>query len=401
MFQHSLATHLQLNPLIDQVNQIQDQLKGLDKMVILQKSFQQLEEWRQKAHLAVDAYFTEKIQELDAYATEQMKQHEEELLEIRTRIITSMNEQDTTHELIHLLTFKIQTLQRDIDRLTQNDFHLQTNPLVIDKNTINYEQVFNLTNILSVHRVIERSGKSYTPLATDNQVLLLHRQDSLVVTDESLATLKLAPWKFGPIYDMCYSTVLKQFIIITEHEVFVLDSNTMVICKVRSIPYQEWFSCTCSSTTLYLSTKVYSSSIVEFNLLRSMSFIKRWESPDTCSREEAIDGIFYNNDKLAIMISNDQERFARLELRAATTLTRIWSMALEIIYSEKQAYRFCLINRDEWLVADHANSKLIHITNDGKMKAICEYHPTPCCAIEMGNNILAVSTQSAIQLHKF
>ncbi|UJR27260.1 hypothetical protein I4U23_008555 [Adineta vaga] len=175
----------------------------------------------------------------------------------------------------------------------------------------------------------------------------------------------------------------------------------MTINKVHSIPYQHWFSCTCSNSILYLSTKVYSSSILEFNLTNSMSFHKRWESPDTCTKDEAIDGIFYHNDTLAIMISNDVRKFVRLELRSATTLIRIWSLPLDIIYNERQAYRFCLINRDEWIIADHTSSRLLHISNDGKLKAIFEYRPAPCCTTTFRNNILAVSTKLAVQLHKF
>ncbi|UJR27261.1 hypothetical protein I4U23_008556 [Adineta vaga] len=190
MFEHSLSTHLQLNPLIDQVNQIQDQLKGIDKLAILRLPFEKLEDWRQKAHQAIDAYCADKVKELDAYVVEMIKQHEQELLNIRTRIMTSMREQDTTHELVQLLTFKIQSLQNDINRLLQSNIQLQINPLVIDKNLITYEQLFNILNVSPAYRIIQRSRGSFTSLATDNEFLLLHHQDSLLLVDELLTTYK-------------------------------------------------------------------------------------------------------------------------------------------------------------------------------------------------------------------
>jgi len=56
MFEHCLLIHLQLYPLIDEVNQINTQFKKF----ILFFIYQQLEEWRKKSHQIIDIYFTKK-----------------------------------------------------------------------------------------------------------------------------------------------------------------------------------------------------------------------------------------------------------------------------------------------------------------------------------------------------
>jgi hypothetical protein len=400
MFEHSLATHLQLNPLIDQVNQMQDQMKALDQTNISQLSSTKLEEWRHKAHQLVDMYYAEKMKDLHVCIAEKIKELDQELHEIQTRIRTSMREQDTTHELIFLLTGQIQTLQKNINKIMQNDFPIYTNPLTIDKNLITLQKAFNVLNLSPVYKVMERNEGSFKSLATDNQLLLVHHVDILVLINQSLSIYKQIPWMYGPIYDMCYSSALKEFIIINENEVFLLNKENASITKVRSIPYQQWFSCTCSETSLYLSTKVYSSALVQFDLLHSLAFVKKWASPDLCTMDEAIDGIICNDNKLALMISNDAKKFVRLELRSVASLSRIWSLPLDMIYNEIQAYRFCLMNNDEWLVADHNSSRLLHISKDGKMKSVGPYRPAPCCVIKFGENILVVSTKSVVQFHQ-
>ncbi|CAF1261440.1 unnamed protein product [Adineta steineri] len=401
MFEHSLATHLQLNPLIDQTNQLQDVLKGLNHTMAIEPAFKQLELWRQKAHQTVDLYYGAKLQELELYVINKIKEQEQELIAIQARITTSSREQDTTHELIDILTLRIESLRRDINKVLQSDFPLQINPLTIDKNVINIEPLFDISKLPPVYRILNRHHQSFTSIAANDKLLLLHHKGTLLFVDESLSTFKQIQWTYGPIYDMCYSIVLQQFIVINEHEVFLLNKDNMSITKVSSIPYQQWFACTCSNTSLYLSTQVYSSSIMEFNLLDSMAFVKKWTSPDTCVKDEAIDGIFYNNDKLALMISSDAQKSVRIELRVASSLKVVWSLRLDLIYDENQAYRFCLINNDEWLVSDHTGSRLLHISNDGKIKSIVAYQPAPCCAVKFTPNMLAVSTKSVIQLHKF
>ncbi|CAF0936436.1 unnamed protein product [Rotaria sp. Silwood1] len=399
MIEHTTLTQLQINPLIVEVNKMNDEIHELNPKNLYDVFYQKLDKWRIKSHQMIDMYFEKKIKELDLYLNEQVKKLKNTFNETYAKIESFIQEKEITHEQINLLTFEIQGLRKDINKIN-NDFQIQTKPLTLEKNLINFDQTFHVSNLPPIYRIIDRNDRSFTPLATDNKFLLLHHEGNLLLVDEELTTPKQVPWKHGPIYDMCYSLALKRFIIINENEVFLLNQGNMTIDKVRSIQWQQWFSCTCSDTSLYLSTKVYHSSLLQFNLLPSIVFFKRWSSPDLCTNDEAIDGIIYKDNKLALMISNDAKRVLRIELRSSTTFDRIWSLPLDIIYNEKQAYRFCSINHNEWLVADHSDSRLLHITKDGVMKSEVSYTPAPCCLIEFGHNMLAISTKTVVHLHK-
>lgn len=400
MFEHAILVQLDLNPIILDVNGMSDVLAKLETKDVLRTSYERLEAWRQRAHQIIDMYYADKVRALDQYLTDKIERSKKSLLEMKAQIETYIREKETTHEHINFLKFQAQYLKSDVDKLKDNDFEINITPLTFDKNLINFNELFQIPNVPPDYKTIERSDKSSTAIATDGHLLLLHQDTVLLLVDEELTVSKRVKWSHGPIYDMCFSSTLQKFIIINENEVFLLNRENMEIEKVRSIPWQEWFSCTCSETALYLSTKVYNSSLLQFNLLPSIKFCKRWSSPDICTNDEAIDGIVYNDQKLAIMISNDAEKVMRLELRSTTTLGLIWILPLNLIYNAQQAFRFCIINGNEWLVADHSYEGLIQVTVDGKMKGACSYKPAACCLVEFGRKVLAVSTKEAVYLHR-
>ena len=55
------------------------------------------------------------------------------------------------------------------------------------------------------------------------------------------------------------------------------------IDRVETTQKLHWLSCTCSDSSLFLSTNEKGSLVCEFNLLNSLQSAKRWEPPDTCS----------------------------------------------------------------------------------------------------------------------
>ena len=84
--------------------------------------------------------------------------------------------------------------------------------------------------------------------------------------------------------------MLERFIVINKNTVFLIDEPTMTIESVQMVAKQNWCCGTCSDKSLYLATYSRGSSIVEFNLLPSIEYVKQWKSPDTCSKDEGIHG---------------------------------------------------------------------------------------------------------------
>lgn len=400
MVEHNLSIHLQLNPLIDQTNDINNRLRTLDTDRLISYTCAELENWRIQSHQLVDDYVNEKIRELTEFLRGKVQRCEADLEKVQTKIIDFMREQATTHEQVAFLTSDLQSLEKDLHRLEDSDFQLRINPLNVDPQQITFGQVFHLSKLPVPYQTLARSSKDSPCLATDENLLLIHRDGSLVLVDDQMKILDQVNWKHGQIYDMSFCSSLTSFVVLTQHEVFLVDPRIMKITHLRVIPWQEWFACTCSKTYLYLITSTYSTSLIQYSLVPKIEFVKRWESSSLCSKDESIDGIVYKNKTLAMMISNESTKAIRLELRLSKTLERLWVLPLYLVYNPEQAYRFASFNGDEWLVADYHNARLLHISREGTVISTSNYHPTPLCLCTFSRSILAVSTKKGFFFHK-
>jgi hypothetical protein len=199
---------------------------------------------------------------------------------------------------------------------------------------------------------------------------------------------------------MCWSSTLNKFIVVEENNIFLVDQDTMLIENLETIEKQKWLSCTLSDLFLFLSTKQWGSEIIKYRLLPSISLITKWKSPDTCAEDESIDDIVYSNNNLLLTITNNSKTTVRVELRSAERFNRIWILPLEIVYNQNKTFCCCSLNNDEWLMADYETRRLLHITKDGKQKTTNTYSGIPHQVCRLGPRILAISTDSGVNLHK-
>jgi len=140
---------------------------------------------------------------------------------------------------------------------------------------------------------------------------------------------------------------------------------------------------------------------MEYSLLPSMQLIKHWKSPVSCEKDEGINHMRYNNETLAVLITQQNVGLVHIELRTAKTLQRLWSLQLDTKNVENLVFYCCPINNDEWLVCDYLSNCLIHIKGDGKIKAMCDYNPVPLCPCMFGSDTLAIVNAFTINFHKF
>jgi hypothetical protein len=184
------------------------------------------------------------------------------------------------------------------------------------------------------------------------------------------------------------------------YEVYLIDANAMLIQRIETILRRNWWSCTCSNTSLFLSTYEHGSSIMEFSFQPSIELIKEWKSPLTCHKDEFIKDIVYNNQTIALTIFNKKYLTKRIDLRSITKFDCLWSLELDIPGQCHNTLRCCSLNDNQWLVADFDNQRLFHIRNDGKLKTIYNYNTAPWYMNLFAPNILVISTQNSVNFHK-
>jgi hypothetical protein len=404
MIEHDLSINSQLNPLSDEINALGERLKSINLENSIGDSHQKLEKWRDDCHKTIDYFFEQKCRELDQCIAKKMEKQRQEIVRMRQKMSELIEEQEATHRDIDSLTSTVRGLEREMTKIEKTSLQVEIKPLLIDDSLIQIEDSgvnrFDLLSLSPIYKTINYSRENWVPLACNNRYLLLHQEPNLCLVDRDLTIIKQNSWIYGTIYDMCWSSALNRFIVINGSDVFLVDEDNMSIENIQTLQKRKWLSCTTSETSLFLSTKVWGSSIMEFSLLPTIELVKQWQSPDTCTRDEVINGIVYNNGTLAMMIKNPSEKTIHIEMRSSATLDRLWSAQLNIAYSQNIRTRCCLLTHNEWLVVDRNTSRIFHISKDGKVKSSNAYNPPPFCATIFDQDMLAISTARGVNVHR-
>jgi hypothetical protein len=403
--EHNEQLNSQLNPLADEINTLGARLKTFDIQNKTKNCREKLEQWRIDCHEKIDLFFEEKCEELDQIILEKVEKQKQEITRVQSILLELIREQDATRKYIDLLTSNIQHLKNEMNNIEQNSIDINTHPLFIDADCIHINETndyeFNLSTLSPAYQTIIRPSGSDRALTSNDRYLLFHKAPNLCLIDRDLTLVKEIFWCHGQLNDMCWSSTLDRFIVIGRDDIYLINGNTMSVENIETSKKGRWISCTCSHTSLFLSTRVHGSSIVEFDLLSPKKLIKEWKSPDTCEKTEDITCIIYNNQTLALLIRNNLNKTMKMELKSSITFDCMWSLQLDVVCIQDKTLRCCSLNNDQWLIADYETRSLIHISKKGKIKALMPYYDTPWYVNMFGSDTLAVSIRNhGLNFHK-
>ncbi|CAF4289028.1 unnamed protein product [Rotaria sp. Silwood2] len=404
--EHDDLINSQIHPLVDDINTIDNQLSVLNVDEVISKCRQKLDKWRHDCYTIIDRFYEEKYQELQQRCLEKVGEKRKKIHKLKLKTNELVREQEATHDDITSLKATINDIKRDVNQYEENGIVVDVHPLIINQDLIYVEQwtsnELDISTLSSPDRTIACSNDSWPALTSNNHFLLIDQYPNLCLFDKQLTLLKEYPWEHDRISDMCWSSILNSFIIITnKNGVFLMNENLTTIECIQSIEKKQWLSCTCSNSTLFLTTSESGSSIFQFNLLSSFSFMKQWKPPQSCNYDELIHNIAYNNETLALIMEHKFNQTMRIELRSSLTFDQLWSSNFyTTFYFEKWVNRICLLKYDEWLVIDHRTSHLLHVSKDGKIKEKHSYQTSVNNAVLFGTNTLAIKTANCVNFYR-
>ena len=403
--EHCDLPNSQLNYFVDEINTLADQLMVLN-VEINDKHYKKLDKWRDDCYTMINHYYEKKHQELQERYMERVEKYGKEIDQIKEKINDLICEEEATHEDIPALKASINDIKHNIKQFEEKSIIVGTHPLIIDEDLIQIEKFtsneIDISTLPPPFRTIDCSDEGCPVIASNNRYLLMDQCPNLYLYDKELTIVKETSWDYDIITDMCWSSTIDTFIIITEEDgVFLINEDMTLIEPIKTIEEEEWSSCTCSDAALYLLTNTPSSKIFQFNLLSSFNLIKQWNPPESCEEDALIYNIAYNNGTLALMINDKSNATISIELRSSSTLHRLWSSRLNLkTYSGQFMYRVCFLKCDEWLIIDNESLRLLHISKDGKLKTKKKYKPKPENAVLFGSNILAITTMKSVKFYK-
>jgi hypothetical protein len=403
--EHDDVLNNQLTPFADEINQLNERLNHINVENLVEYAYQQLEQWKIDAYTKIEKYCEEKRCKLNQYINIKVSEQTEAMNNLRKKISGLVEQRDATIDDFNSISSIIQSLRREITQLEYKSIDLDINQFEIDERSIqivdeSIKQDFNLATLMPPLHSINRSADSPKPLASNGRVLLMHHDNHLCLLDHNMTMTKYTPWYSGWIWDTCWSSTLSRFFIITLNDIFLLDENSMIPKRVETNKKYSLCSCTCSSTSLYITTNELGSSVCEFTLLPTVELINQWQPSDLCQANEIIQDMIFHKGTFAFIIENQTTHTKRMELRLAQTFDQLWSIQFDTVDPLHNLYRLCLFNHNEWMVIDWKSSQLFYITKDGQIKSTCVYDPVPYRCCQFGSNLLAISTRNSVNFHK-
>lgn len=408
MSEHYNAYDGQLNPLVEDINSLDESLKLFDKRQPTSEAREELEQWRVESHDKIERFYENQCQELDQYMTEPIDQQTQGVQQLRSRLVAVVCDQAVAGGAeIDSLALTLDQLKKDMLRIEQTYVQIRARPLVLSDSMIQLTETIrppiDLSKLSSPSKSFEHSSKSYVILASNDDYLLMHQAPNMCLMNEEMTIIQLVIWPFERILDAHWSSTLGRFILINDRELYLVHEN---IRRVQKIPTEQnilWSSVACSDTSLFLCTNDRQASIHVFTLLPNIQLVNRWQYPtaNVPTRQEQIEKIVFNNGTLALLLKNPSDKSLRLELRFSATFDPLWSLPLDITANRNIPFQFCSLSFDEWLVADYQNTALLHITKSGQIKAKTKYPVAPFHAHLFKQHLLVVLTRYGKYIHRF
>lgn len=401
--QHDQTIRSKFNRLTTQIDSIAQRLESFDIERILVDIATKLHQWRCDSFELIEKFYREKLNEVYRFVEENFHQKEKKCDEFQTKLIEMINLQRATSGELEHLTKSIEHLKSELDDLENLSIELHVNPLEIRQNQISMEisvsKTTNLDGFNGIAQQIERVPLSSSVVSSNEQHLLIHQNSKLVLLNKSLAIVRHCYWPFDWIRDMCWSSKLRRFFLITSNKIYLFDEETLTIEPLDQIEGRSWNSCTCSETSLFLSKELWNSTVEQYEIYPTIRFVKLWKTNPVFGYQQRIDSMNIVDNTIVLALNDRVKNKFLIEFRSTKTFECLRSFSLNLIHSERKL-RCCSFDRKRWLIADWGNSTLILLNDDGQIEKKIQYDSEFHHIARWTSNTFVVTTNSTWNFHK-
>ena len=401
--EHDDSIRLQLNELTTRIDELVEQLETFDITQVAADGLSELLKWRIDSYQAIDQFYERKCSEINQYVAHVLHEQEKETEDLRLQVIKMINIQRTTDNDLKGLTSTVQILKEKMAEIEHMCIQAESYPLTIDEHLVNLRISSSLPvqsiDLSSPCQSIDRLPLSSDATASSHRYVLLHQNSSLSLVDEDQCIVGEKKWPYDWIRDMCWSSTLNSFLIVTSTDVYLVAETTLSIERLTTIRGRSWQSCACSETSLFLCRDTWNSPVEEFRLLPSIQWVKAWRRNPTSEARQRVDRIAYQNGTCALIVNDASKKEISVELRSSITFARLWTSRLDIDYSERKI-QCCAFDLNKWIVADWDTSSMFVIGKDGHLNRKIEYQYKIQHVTFLRPNTLIVSTNRTFNFHK-
>ena len=395
----------EFNQLVSELNTFSEYVRSFDKKKLTLESREILDQWRFQCHQKIDEIYDEKVRRIDTIITEKIDEQSAAMNKLESRVEKTINEQETNNnDEIRTMSLELDRLKNEMVQIEQIYIQVRINQIPIDENSIHvnasYRPPIDICQLFQPWKEIKHSAQVYNVFSSNENSLLIHQPPNLCRYNEDIELLQKVPWPFGPIINICWSSVLERFIVLNDRSLFLVSEDLSLLRKYSLTKSSRWSSCDCSDSSVFLSNNESMASIFVVKIGTNFELIDRWIYPTKINENVSIDSLCCTKETLALLLRNSTTKLISFELRFSSTFDCVWKLSLDIIYQRDFRFRCCSLSFNEWLIADYQNELLLHIAKSGHFKEKFKYATAPYGVHLFKQNLLIISTKSGKNIHR-
>lgn len=309
---------------------------------------------------------------------EDLIRYESEIKQLNREIYQTKSFQYFFKEIICKIFQLKDQLNVLIENLNQNEeFYDQIRNEIVDlfsnsNEIIKYEinlkkQTSFYPNLLNPIRELDLLIKSKCLLSTNEKYFLINTNSSLYLYNIDYQLMKRLSLNTN-IHDICWSSTLNHFYLISSHDFFQFDLHSMSI-KLMKINYKDhsnWHRICFSPNHLFLTKFEKNSCLYQFHLFPTIQFFKKYRNEIYSNRNQFLNDLKYFDKNLYLLIEDNLINKSFLQIY----LLKTFHLLQRISLGKGWNYRLCLFNNQYWIISDHYNQRLIFIDFNGNLLKI-------------------------------
>ncbi|CAM4854522.1 unnamed protein product [Rotaria socialis] len=270
--------------------------------------------------------------------------------------------------------------------------------------TISKSQPRTTTATINFDRLNTRPRKSITAtdclrIATDDQHFLVCPKNRLCLLDREGNEHWSIKRNFD-IDDICYSTYLKQFLILADYDLYSLDVERSTKLRIEIAQFaRNMDECSCHEN-LFLVIKDYGGHTIEvWDMESNWKLKKTYQQPISCKEGQGICTVRFSSDGnyLGVTLTEPFTGKAFFQLRNSKDMKILTKVELPLYEGYCNHYILSLPN-NEFLVYKYSEKLMFLIDSNGQRKKAIQY-TKGVCTMAIINNCFVIRTNRPDELH--
>lgn len=223
----------------------------------------------------------------------------------------------------------------------------------------------NLTNVKMYLKNI--SIKDRCLLSTNDEYLLVHTNQQLHLFDRNYR-LRTKIRLNEIIHDICWSTQLNKFFLVSSKDLFEFNVNSILLKCVR-LTYKSqghWNRLCFSHKYLFISQSEVNSDLYQFDLFPTIQLSKKLKKEIYSNANQFINDLKYFDRKVYLLIEDNSTNECFIQIYLLKTFELEKKLCLGFGWN----YRLTLFNNEYWIISDNYNQRCIYFDVNGQILKI-------------------------------